>query len=69
MPKCLIFISLNMPVRHPHVVKVLDGDADVLHELGGLALREVLLLLDALEQLAASHALHHDLQAPLTILE
>ena len=56
-------------MRHSHVVEVLDGDADVLHEFGGLALSEVLPLLDPLEELAASHALHHDLQAPLPILK
>ena len=56
-------------MRDVHVVEVLDGHDDVLHEFGRLALRELLLLLDALEELAAAHALHHDLQTPLTVLK
>ena len=47
--KLLIFYKIQIitalyifPVRHSHVVEVLDCDADVLHELGSLALREVL---------------------------
>ena len=58
-----------LPVRDVHVVEVLDGHDDVFHEFGRLALRELLLLLDALEELAAAHALHHDLQAPLAVLK
>lgn len=46
-------------MHHPDVVHVAHGGHEPPHDVAGFRLAEVLLLLDALEQLAPVQELHH----------
>lgn len=59
-------LRLQIAMRNIQVVQILDGHANLVHYLGRFAFgerRRFLSVLNALEQLTAGHALHHDEQA------
>mmetsp|Transcript_13491 Transcript_13491/g.35658 ORF Transcript_13491/g.35658 Transcript_13491/m.35658 type:complete len:444 (+) Transcript_13491:389-1720(+) len=60
-------LGLQVAVAYPILVHVVDGADDLLHDGGGLDLREVPGLDDAVEQLASCAQLHHKIDVPVVL--